>query len=62
MKSEKCLKQTAGKRDCEFRELKAVKDQKIYICTGNGYCPFRESIYVNITREITVGKRRGAKR
>lgn len=61
MKDEKCLKQTSGKKDCEFRDPRIVGNQKIYVCTGTGYCPFRESIYRQNKRERSVRQRKGAR-
>jgi hypothetical protein len=56
MTFEKCFKSASldKKKECEFREDRAKGEMPV--CTGKGYCPFRESIYQETKRDRKLKK------
>ncbi len=64
MTLEKCMKSPAPekKKECEFRESRQRGTEKVYVCTGSGFCPFREDVSEMIKRVPTDEKQSGGKR
>lgn len=49
---------SSGRSDCEYRKQKTISGEKVYVCTGDGYCPFREDVSKLIKRESTPERRK----